>query len=292
MTAKNREFHNCSVCGVVIERPASGFKNARHGKYYCSVKCRVLGSASYIANSLKGNQNGKGNYKHLQKYLKENKPANYSTVGKQLTCEQCHRLFDTHPYKIREGKGKYCSLDCYRAAIANPDRPEQTKERFTREYKEWKRAVLERDNFTCQKCGLSGAKGAYVEAHHFKPFIDYPELRTELSNGIALCLNCHHETHHGHRPNNGQCKDCGKQCNQRAQRCRNCDNLNRLKRSAEKQVKCDRIVELYLSGLSAREVGKTVGVDPKTVIRTLGVMNVKTGNHVEAGKIWRSQNDT
>lgn len=292
MTAKNREFHNCSVCGVVIERPASGFKNARHGKYYCSAKCRVLGSASYIANSLKGNQNGKGNYKHLQKYLKENKPANYSTVGKQLICEQCHRLFDTHPYKIREGKGKYCSLDCYRAAIANPDRPEQTKERFTREYKEWKRAVLERDNFTCQKCG---ATGAGLAAHHNKSFKDNPELRIDLDNGITLCRNCHYEIHYGRKFEYGKCLDCGGKCSLLAERCRKCDNLKRQEGEAERQEKWDRVVVLYSGGLSTREVGERVGLDSKSIRRILGKMNIETRSRSEGTLVYwrkRKQNDT
>lgn len=60
--------------------------------------------------------------------------------------------------------------------------------KHTPAYKKWVHDVFERDDYTCQCCGL---KGVYLEAHHIYNFADYPNLRTELSNGITLCHNCH-----------------------------------------------------------------------------------------------------
>lgn len=60
------------------------------------------------------------------------------------------------------------------------------------EYKNWRNAVFERDNFTCQQCGK---RGVFLNAHHIKSFKNFPELRTELSNGITLCVHCHYEMH-------------------------------------------------------------------------------------------------
>lgn len=56
------------------------------------------------------------------------------------------------------------------------------------EYKEWRRLVFERDQYTCQKCGQVGGT---LNAHHIKSFKYYPKLRTELNNGITLCKECH-----------------------------------------------------------------------------------------------------
>jgi hypothetical protein len=56
-------------------------------------------------------------------------------------------------------------------------------------YKEWRYEVLNRDNYTCVKCGKRGN----VEADHIKPFSLYPELRFELDNGQTLCKECHKE---------------------------------------------------------------------------------------------------
>lgn len=61
---------------------------------------------------------------------------------------------------------------------------------YSKEYKEWRTTVFERDNFTCQDCG----DGGYVTAHHIKSFAHYPELRFELDNGMTLCEPCHSKT--------------------------------------------------------------------------------------------------
>lgn len=59
------------------------------------------------------------------------------------------------------------------------------------EYKEWRKAVFERDDYTCQECGVHGE---YMQADHIKPFAYYPELRFELTNGRTLCVPCHRKT--------------------------------------------------------------------------------------------------
>lgn len=64
--------------------------------------------------------------------------------------------------------------------------------RNSREYQEWRADVFERDHYTCQNCGQVGGM---LNAHHIKPFKDYPDLRLEVSNGITLCLKCHKLAH-------------------------------------------------------------------------------------------------
>ncbi len=56
------------------------------------------------------------------------------------------------------------------------------------EYKLWRKAVFGRDNFTCQKCNISGGR---LHPHHIFNFADYPELRFAIDNGITLCIGCH-----------------------------------------------------------------------------------------------------
>jgi 5-methylcytosine-specific restriction endonuclease McrA len=69
----------------------------------------------------------------------------------------------------------------------------QEKRRLDRvEYKNWRRAVFERDKFTCQHCFQIGGR---LNAHHIKSWTKYPELRFVLENGETLCVKCHHKHH-------------------------------------------------------------------------------------------------
>lgn len=66
--------------------------------------------------------------------------------------------------------------------------------RTTKEYKEWRNAVFNRDNYTCQSCKVRGGK---LNAHHIKSFSKYEGLRFDVSNGVTLCYTCHKEVHYG-----------------------------------------------------------------------------------------------
>jgi len=63
------------------------------------------------------------------------------------------------------------------------------------DYKEWRNNVFERDNFTCQNCGM---RGNVLHPHHIKSYTNFPSLRYDVNNGITLCVNCHHIVHWGH----------------------------------------------------------------------------------------------
>ena len=62
------------------------------------------------------------------------------------------------------------------------------------EYANWRTAVYERDNYTCQCCGARGGK---LNAHHINQFADYPKFRYDVSNGITLCVKCHDSIENG-----------------------------------------------------------------------------------------------
>lgn len=64
--------------------------------------------------------------------------------------------------------------------------------RYTPQYKEWRRNIMERDNFTCQICKKRGGE---LNVHHIKPWSKFPELRFNEDNGITLCKDCHLAIH-------------------------------------------------------------------------------------------------
>lgn len=69
--------------------------------------------------------------------------------------------------------------------------PKNHKIRTSLEYRLWRTAVFERDNYTCIWCDK---KGVELNADHIKPFAYFPELRFAVNNGRTLCIDCHKTT--------------------------------------------------------------------------------------------------
>lgn len=137
-------------------------------------------------------------------------------------CLNCGKEFSTFPSKIKDGRGKFCSLECLGAWNSEYMRGENcyfwkggitpviTMVRVSPKYNQWRSEVFLRDNFICQKCG---ARGGRLHAHHkksfsvlfqeaincmplFDPYIAcllYSPL-WDVSNGVTLCEKCHKKT--------------------------------------------------------------------------------------------------
>lgn len=52
------------------------------------------------------------------------------------------------------------------------------------------RQVLERDNYTCQICGI---KGKSMQVDHIQTWAEYTELRFNMNNCRTLCIECHYK---------------------------------------------------------------------------------------------------
>lgn len=63
--------------------------------------------------------------------------------------------------------------------------------RQSKEFRLWREAVFQRDNWTCQDCGVRGTE---LHPHHKKAFATHPELRFDVDNGQTLCAPCHRKT--------------------------------------------------------------------------------------------------
>lgn len=115
------------------------------------------------------------------------------------TCATCGATFDVKINKRYDAT--YCSKRCYglaRRGAANHNwtgtgKP-NARERGRVDFREWRKAVFTRDNWTCRHCGKRGRK---MNAHHLMPFASYPEHRFDVANGLTLCLSCHHAVHRG-----------------------------------------------------------------------------------------------
>lgn len=67
---------------------------------------------------------------------------------------------------------------------------EDKRYKSQKEYKLFRLAVLERDNYTCQACGRLNSN----HVHHILPFSKFPHLRLCVDKAITLCYACHNKT--------------------------------------------------------------------------------------------------
>lgn len=106
-----------------------------------------------------------------------------------LSCAQCSEQFVVKSYRAETAR--FCSAVCGWRFRDEGKRTADKRARQTGAYRAWRRAVFERDDFTCQWCGV---RGGALEADHIKPFALHPELRFILGNGRPLCVPCHRLT--------------------------------------------------------------------------------------------------
>lgn len=116
--------------------------------------------------------------------------------------------------KIIEGNKKFCSAHEKPKGENHPNwKPELTleyriKHRCTTEYNDWRKAVYERDDYTCQCCGMKRTKHTQppLNAHHIENYAQHPDKQTDIDNGITLCEPCHEGFHkkYGKKDNNLQ----------------------------------------------------------------------------------------
>ena len=137
----------------------------------------------------------------------------YKDMRITLKCLKCDNSFKAYGYR----RAKYCSYKCFwgnligkphghktnpggykilkghnakekhwnwKGGISTEDRLERVK--FKREIQ---KLIFERDNFTCQMCGI---KGVALQVDHIQPWAEYVELRFSMDNCRTLCMNCHY----------------------------------------------------------------------------------------------------
>jgi hypothetical protein len=170
LAKRKRIYRNCEQCGKRLW--VSFYNNKRGRGRFCSVDC-------------------------MNKWRAENDPRgsdNSFFMQIECVCEQCGKSFYAKKYRVDEGTVHYCSNECRYAA--HPDkisgenngqwRGGKSFEPYPLEFNEqFKKAIRERDGYTCAVCRLSG-----MDVHH----INYVKDDTVPENCITLCRSCHMAT--------------------------------------------------------------------------------------------------
>lgn len=109
-------------------------------------------------------------------------------------------VWKVKPKFLKEGKigfELYENLTEWKKEITAPTRDDP-------EYRRMKIRVRERDDFTCQCCGYRNAEKVNhgLEVHHIYGYKDHLDYRTEDSNCVTLCNDCHKKYHSIYGKNN------------------------------------------------------------------------------------------
>lgn len=175
----------CSECGSEYKKTKKLSRSQWEVQTFCSRTCAVKNPErnKKIGKVALGNTYSRGKI-----------PWNKGTIGLQTMSEEAKKkLSDTHKKRVSQG---LCHL--WKGGITGLNK----ELRACKLMRDWKRSVLERDDFTCQKCGV---RGGQLNADHVKEFSlirkennikNYAEAEKckelwDLDNGQTLCVECH-----------------------------------------------------------------------------------------------------
>lgn len=112
--------------------------------------------------------------------IKQQKRDEYQK-HRQSYIERAKNWMKNNPHK------RYLITKKHHTKIGKPFKITASQYKFA--LKAWSKLIQKRDK-VCQICG-----NVAEDSHHIFYKSLYPELSLNLNNGIALCLDCHYETH-------------------------------------------------------------------------------------------------
>jgi hypothetical protein len=130
--------------------------------------------------------------------LKGKIPTNFSLLQSRTPFVKGHKQLNTGKTHFQKGftpwnKGKKVPAisgeNAYQWKGGTYDRDRKT-DMGRKNYRVWRIAVFERDNYMCILCGSTDK----LNADHLKPYSLFPELRYAIDNGRTLCEGCHKTT--------------------------------------------------------------------------------------------------
>lgn len=206
----------CEQCGKEFTRNSSAI--AKTTKHFCSREC--------FAESMRGGAKPVTN------------PTPNKNPRVEVICQRCGKPFLAHHSRLKRGESKFCSRECrqnretkhcihcgksYQVIMCESDASrfcsKKCRFRWMSEnqrgennpawrggaldyygdsWDEQRKRALERDDYTCQRCGKPRHKlGKNPDVHHIIPFRDFGVERhleaNDLNNLISLCPTCHRQ---------------------------------------------------------------------------------------------------
>ncbi len=200
--------HKCSICGKF-------FVSTQSNAQFCSRECQGKWHSTNFSgeNSFNfgknnpmygkiGEKNPFYKKKHSEEAKKKMRENHYDVSGKNNPMYGKRGELSPMYGKTRPEHSERMKGDRHPNWNKDKSQEEREIERNYPEYCEWRDSIFQLYNYTCRCCGDN--KGGNLNAHHIYGYSEYKKLRTNKSNGILLCEDCHKDYHkkHGYKNNN------------------------------------------------------------------------------------------
>lgn len=174
----------CLFCYKSLVRKEGEIANNWRARKYCDIECwysrntNQVKSCEYCSNIIE-----------LKRRLG---PSRFN--NRRFCSIRC--VVDWRESEYDNGKQRVPSTHIFPKGSDNPNwnggsTTEAQKIRKGARYKNWRKQIFKRDDYTCQICLK---RGGDIEADHIKQFAYHPELRFDVNNGRTLCKKCHRKT--------------------------------------------------------------------------------------------------
>lgn len=178
------ETKTCQQCGKEFSRKAKNANRDWTQKRFCGRSCATRNMGKKNAGSTAWNKG---------------KPAPWAIGEKNVNwnggkvCIDCGKKLNNGK-KINKTKDRCrkCSSKFYSGENSWNFKHGKSKSRHSYDYLLWRNAVYKRDHYHCAMCSKHCAKD--IEAHHIMRYVDAPDWKYDLCNGITLCSECHLKT--------------------------------------------------------------------------------------------------
>lgn len=176
----------CITCGSVFYKSYSCSRPCFEKRKFCSSRCGSLYRIGKPTRPMPDEIKVKVSIARTGKTAGDKHPM-WKGGQRVVSCKTCGKTFCVDPYR---NKARYCSRLCKTNDFNKGKTDEHERVRKSKAYKDWRKAVFERDGYKCVECG----SGGYLHADHIKPFAAHSELRLDVNNGRTLCVPCHKKT--------------------------------------------------------------------------------------------------
>lgn len=194
----------CARCGKECHQKP--YKVARATNHYCSFACRkrtITKACEWCGKEYQPKIGGKA--KDEQRFCSHVCAAQYGNTPRRqrviLQCAYCGKETWRHRCRLKRTEHFFCSRDCknafhstYISGEANPRWIGGVVGYRGSDWNAARQAALERDNYTCQMCGITeqdslSKYGIPLHVHHIDPYRN--GHNNDQDNLTSLCVSCH-----------------------------------------------------------------------------------------------------